>query len=186
MAKIKDNLAMQGISGKLGNQVVYRRVGDKIIVVAKPRRKPTTHPTLISQNNRFRLASTYAKNALQDTVLKDLYTAEAKRRGVINAYNMAVSDYLKAPEISHINAEAYTGSTLGEVITIEVSDNFKVVQVKVTILHGERTVEEGNAILIADIWQYATTALNPTLLGSKIIVTVLDRPNNRVVKEIVL
>ena len=41
MAKIKDNLAMQGISGKLGNQVVYRRVGDKIIVVAKPRRKPT-------------------------------------------------------------------------------------------------------------------------------------------------
>jgi len=48
MAKIKDNLAMQGISGKLGNQVVYRRVGDKIIVVAKPRRKPTTHPTLIS------------------------------------------------------------------------------------------------------------------------------------------
>ena len=85
MAKIKDNLAMQGISGKLGNQVVYRRVGDKIIVVAKPRRKPTTHPTLISQNNRFRLASTYAKNALQDPVLKDLYTAEAKRRGVINA-----------------------------------------------------------------------------------------------------
>ena len=95
MAKIKDNLAMQGISGKLGNQVVYRRVGDKIIVVAKPRRKPTTHPTLISQNNRFRLASTYAKNALQDPVLKDLYTAEAKRRGVINAYNMAAVFYLK-------------------------------------------------------------------------------------------
>ena len=30
--------------------------------------------------------------------LKALYSAEAKRRGVINAYNMAVSDYLKAPE----------------------------------------------------------------------------------------
>ena len=183
MAKIKDNLAMQGISGKLGNQVVYRRVGDKIIVVAKPRRKPTTHPTLISQNNRFRLASTYAKNALQDPVLKDLYTAEAKRRGVINAYNMAVSDYLKAPEIRHINAEAYTGTQKGELITIEVSDNFKVVQVKVTISHGEETVEEGNAVLTADIWQYATTALNPALSGSKIVVTALDRPNNRVTKE---
>ena len=99
---------------------------------------------------------------------------------------MAVSDYLKAPEISHINAEAYTGTQKGELIAIEVSDNFKVVQVKVTILHGERTVEEGNAVLTADIWQYATTALNPTLSGSKIVVTVLDRPNNRVTKEIAL
>ena len=92
----------------------------------------------------------------------------------------------KLLKISHINAEAYTGTQKGELITIEVSDNFKVVQVKVTILHAERTVEEGNAILIAHIWQYATTALNPALLGSKIVVTVLDRPNNRVVKEIVL
>ena len=131
----------------------------------------------------FKLATAYAKSVMQNPELKALYSAEAKRRGVINAYNMAVSDYLKAPEIRHINTEAYTGTQKGELITIEVSDNFKVVQVKVTISHGEETVEEGNAILTDDIWQYATTALNPALSGSKIVVTALDRPNNRVTKE---
>ena len=186
MGKSKSNYAITGLSGKVGKVFVFRQRGGETIVATPPSHTKAPSASQKAQQERFVRASAYAKNALQDPVLKDLYTAEAKQRGVINAYNMAVSDYLKAPEISHINAEAYTGTQKGELIAIEVSDNFKVVQVKVTILHGERTVEEGNAILTADIWQYATTALNPALSGSKIVVTALDRPNNRVAKEIAL
>ena len=184
MAKIKDNLAMQGISGKLGNQVVYRRVGDKIIVVAKPRRKPTTHPTLISQNNRFRLASTYAKNALQDPSLKEDYTAEAKKRRNVSAYNMAMTDYLRAPKITHIDHSGYTGSATGEKIMIEAGDAFKVVAVKVRIEdHDGTLVEEGSATLVQGKWVYTTTVTNTSLTGDKIIVTATDRPGNNSKKE---
>ena len=186
MARTNDNIILQKVSGNIGKQVVLKRVHGKTVLSKMPKKPAARSAKQQMCAQGFKLATAYAKSVMQNPELKALYSAEAKRRGVINAYNMAVSDYLKAPEISHINAEAYTGTQKGELITIEISDNFKVVQVKVTILHGERTVEEGNAILIADIWQYATTALNPTLLGSKIIVTVLDRPNNRVVKEIVL
>ena len=186
MAQTNDNIILQKVSGNIGKQVVLKRVHGKTVLSKMPKKPATRSAKQQMCAQGFKLATAYAKSVMLNPELKALYSAEAKRRGVINAYNMALSDCLRLPEIKAIDVANYTGSTLGEVITIEVSDNFKVVQVKVTILHDERTVEEGNAILIADIWQYATTALNPTLLGSKIIVTVLDRPNNRVVKEIVL
>ena len=167
MARTNDNIILQKVSGNIGKQVVLKRVHGKTVLSKMPKKPAARSAKQQMCAQGFKLATAYAKSVMLNPELKALYSAEAKRRGVINA-------------------EAHTGTQKGELITIEVSDNFKVVQVKVTILHGERTVEEGNAILIADIWQYATTALNPTLLGSKIIVTVLDRPNNRVVKEIVL
>lgn len=61
---------------------------------------------------------------------------------------MALSDCLRLPEIKAIEIANYTGSTLGEVITIEVADTFKVVEVTVRIINDVTIVEEGSAIFV--------------------------------------
>lgn len=175
MAQVKNNFSIEGISGKIGKQIVFRQVNGKTIIAARPHRNPTTHPTLINQNNRFRLASAYAKKALADPVLKEEYTAEAKKRGIINPYNMAVSDYMKTPQISQVNTSAYTGKQIKEPINIEVTDNFKVIAVKVSIIRQSSIIEEGYATFSTNIWQYYTTTLNPHLTDTKIVITASDR-----------
>ena len=175
MAQVKNNFSIEGISGKIGKQIVFRQVNGKTIIAARPHRNPTTHPTLINQNNRFRLASAYAKKALADPILKEEYTAEAKKRGIINPYNMAVSDYMKTPEISQVNTSAYTGKQIKEPINIEVTDNFKVIAVKVSIIRQSSIIEEGYATFTANIWQYYTTTLNPHPANTKIVITASDR-----------
>lgn len=184
MAQVKNNFSIEGISGKIGKQIVFRQVNGKTIIAARPHRNPTTHPTLINQNNRFRLASAYAKKALADPVLKEEYTAEAKKRGIINPYNMAVSDYMKTPEISQVNTSAYTGKQIKEPINIEVTDNFKVIAVKVSIIRQSSIIEEGYATFTANIWQYYTTTLNPDLTDTKIVITASDRAQNQDTKII--
>ena len=184
MAQVKNNFSIEGISGKIGKQIVFRQVNGKTIIAARPHRNPTTHPTLINQNNRFRLASAYAKKALADPILKEEYTAEAKKRGIINPYNMAVSDYMKTPEISQVNTSAYTGKQIKEPINIEVTDNFKVIAVKVSIICQSSIIEEGYATFSTNIWQYYTTTLNPHLTDAKIVITASDRAQNQDTKII--
>lgn len=185
MAQIKDNLITKGITGKIGNKLVYRQVGSKTIVSSKPNRKPTTHPTLIGQNNRFKLASAYAKAALADPILNEQYTNEAKKRGIINPYNMAVSDFMKTPKIKLTDTSAYNGTQINQPINITVTDNFKVIAVKVTITYQNNTIEEGAASLTNGNWQYLTTTLNPHLTNTKIIVTATDRAKNKATEEII-
>ena len=100
---------------------------------------------------------------------------------------MALADYLKSPIINNIDHSGYTGGTTGEKIITEVEDNFKVIKVSVKIVAKDKsTLEEGEATLLNGKWQYATTSLNATLQGTKIIISATDRPNNTTKKEIVL
>ena len=138
-------------------------------------------------NKRFKAASIYAKNALLDPTLKELYTAEAKKRDVASPYNMAMADYLRPPVIDKINAEAYTGSASGEKIIIEADDKFKVISLKVKITKSNGSlIEEGQASLSEGKWVYTTTAANASPTGDKITVIATDRTGNSTTKEITL
>ncbi|GJH41330.1 hypothetical protein RCZ04_18800 [Capnocytophaga sp. HP1101] len=187
MARIEENFAMSGMSGKLGNLLVYRQRNGKTIVAKTPHRTAKKSEKQVETNNRFKLASTYAKNALLDPALKALYEAEAKKRAVSSAYNMAMADYLKPPIVSKIDASAYTGAKAGEKIIIEADDKFKVTSLKVTINDSDNTlVEEGTAKLSGGKWVYTTSVVNASLSGDKIIVTATDHPGNVTTKEITL
>lgn len=186
MAQVKNNIIIQDVSGAIGKQIVLKCVNGKTILSKMPSMPTTRTPKQKAQSKRFKNASSYAKKSLLNPLLKELYTTEAKRRGIINAYNMALSDYMKAPEIKFVDTSAYTGSQIKEPITIEVNDNFKVVEVRVTISHSDKIIEEGNAIFTKDLWQYFTTTLNKTLTGTKITITAIDRPQNASIEEILL
>ena len=65
----------------------------------------------------------------------------------ISLFNLAVSDYIKAPQIKAVNYAAYTGQ-VGDTISIRAIDDFKVDKVTVSIENSsEVEIENGTAVL---------------------------------------
>ena len=187
MGKSKANYAITGLSGKVGKIFVYRQRGGETIVATPPVRTALPSPKQIQQQTKFAQAAAYARNALLDPTLKEAYTTEAKKRRNVSPYNMAMTDFLRPPQITNVDHSAYTGDTSDQKIIIEVADAFKVVSVKVKITAANNsTLEEGSATLVKGKWEYTTTANNATLTGTKITLTATDRPGNTTTKEITL
>ena len=187
MGKSKANYAITGLSGKVGKIFVYRQRGGETIVATPPVRTAPPSQKQIQQQEKFARAATYARNALLDPTLKADYTTEAKKRQNVSPYNMAMTDFLRPPQITNVDHSAYTGDTSDQKIIIEVADAFKVVSVKVKIIAANSsTLEEGSATLVKGKWEYTTTANNATLTGTKITLTATDRPGNTTTKEITL
>ena len=187
MATTKNNVIVKGASGKFGRQIVFSQRAGKTIMSKPPLRTapPTTKQK--EQQTKYARAAAYAKNALLDPTLKEAYTTEAKKRQDVSPYNMAMTDYLRPPQITNVDHSAYTGDASGEKIFIEAADAFKITTLKVKITAANNsTLEEGNASMVNGKWEYTTTATNTTLTGSKITLTATDRPGNTTTKEITL
>jgi hypothetical protein len=115
--------------------------------------------------------------------MQELYKTGAT--GGQTAYNIALGDAFKAPEVLDINTTAYTGAAQ-QVIAIEVIDNFRINEVKVLINDSTGAlVEQGNAVESEDSadWLYTTTQANANLAGSIITVTATDLPGNSAVLQ---
>jgi hypothetical protein len=187
MGKNRKNDLTLGISGRVGKMIGFRQVGDETEVFRRPgkRTKPLT-PDQLAHHERFINASYYAKSVIADPVKKAVY--DAKRTGRVHAYNMALSDFIKAPEIKLIDTTVYHGQA-GNSIVIRAIDDFKVATVKVSIMDANGVLlEQGGAVLLpGDVdWLYTTTVVNPQLTGSKIICTASDLPGNEAKMEKVL
>ena len=180
MAEVKNNIVTQGMSGKLGNLIVFRNKGGKTIVATAPS-KPSGEPSDAQKEHRkrFQEASVYGKTATADPAAKKGYETAAKKKG-LSAYNVAVADFLKAPNIVEINLSSYTGA-VGDIITIVVTDDFKVETVTVDIANADGSeVESGAAASDASgmIWTYTAKATNASLAGDKITIRAYDMPGN--------
>ena len=92
MAKLNGFSLLEGFSGKLGNQLVIRRSGNRTILTAKPkkREKPPTEKQLAIQR-RFRLAAAYAKTVMNDPVLRSKYPAGPKNK----VFGIMMASFLK-------------------------------------------------------------------------------------------
>ena len=179
MAESTDNVVMYGMRGLIGKMLIFKNFFGKTIVARRPKKRETP-PTAdqLEIQDRFKLASVYAKNAIQDATLKAEYAAVA--RPGQTAYNIAFADFFKGPELSLPNIGGYSGQP-GQLLTVRAVDNFRVVQVAVTIMQSDGTiVEAGDAVIGSDglTWRYTTTQPNNLLAGSKIHFTAADLPGN--------
>jgi hypothetical protein len=187
MAESKNNIIIQGMSGKFGNELVFRQLPGKTIVAAAPgpTQKPPTEAKQAANNN-FQRATLYGKSVKNDPALQQAYNAAAKPRQ--NGWNVAVADFLNAPDIQSIDISGYNGQPHQE-IRIKVCDDFKVTAVKLSIHNPDGSlVEEGYATQTGDNtnWTYITTATNTSLEGDKITVIATDNPANVSTEELVL
>jgi hypothetical protein len=185
MARSKNNIVTQGLSGRV-DQLVFRQRFGQTVVTRKHRPSGEPSDAQINLRSRFRQAAAYAKAAIADAATKLFYSSKAKAGQ--SAYNVALADFFNAPEIGEIDTSAYNGS-IGSRITVPVTDGGKVVSVKVKIHKGDGTlVEEGSALQQSNglYWMFIARSLNDGLSGSIITVSATDLPNHSSLKQITL
>lgn len=144
-------------------------------------RGPSSKPPTAAQlevRGRFNQGVAYAKAVMKDPALKALYAAAAK--GDQSAYNVAVKDAYKAPEITKISTDLYTGQP-GSTVTVRAIDDFKVASVRVQIYTAiGDLVEQGEAVLQVNglDWLYTATVVNDPVQGCRIRAVAKDLPAN--------
>ena len=185
--ELLENDPLEGSSGRFGKRLVYRQRGLKTIIARRPvKNKNPKTPRQTEVQDLFSEGVLYAKAVIADGVKKALY--QAKVSGNQSAFNLALSDFCKAPEIRKYNVTEYAGQ-IGDKISIRVIDDFKVEWVKLIIKDcTDTTIEEGAAVLSANgaDWIYTATVENPCLAGAKLIISAADLPGNITTQEVVL
>src|SRR5690606_23999819 len=158
MAQSKNNVITHGLSGKVGNLIIFSQRKGKTIVSRIPRTKGELTPNQIAHQEQFLFATGYAKAAIVDPDLKVGYEIQAQIRN-ISPYNCAVGDFLTAPQITNVNTALYTG-TVGNKILIRAIDDFMVKSVHVRIEEADGTlIEEGAATENLAHWEYVATVV---------------------------
>ena len=187
MAYVKKNVVTEGLSGKLGDNIVFRQRGGKTIVSVKP--TPSERPrseAQKAQQRRFKAASYYARQATQDPTQRAAY--EQRARGLQNPYNLAMADYLNAPDITELDLSTYTGAP-GNRLVVQAVDDHTVTEVTVAIYSRNGTLLEQGPAQLHDNgtdWVYTTQQANQTVKGSKLVVQARDLPGNVTEQEEVI
>jgi hypothetical protein len=183
MAKSKNNVVTFGLSGKIGDLLIFSQRGGKTIVSKIAQRTDNPSDKQKEQRRKFQQAIIYGKIALSDPDTKTAYQAAAPKGQT--AYNVAIADMLHAPDIETIDFSGYTGKA-GDTISVIVKDDFMVKEVKLSIVNDDGSlVEEGNAVSDPSgyKWIYTATQANANLSGDKITITVSDLPGNQTQEE---
>ena len=185
MAEVKDNVFLKGVSGKFGDQFVFKQRNGKTFICRKPQLPAQRTPNQKKHAMRFADATAYSVEARQDPELYNYYAKIAKRKGK-TAHNIAVADYFAMPSIEEIDASQYTGAA-GETIIINAFKATKVAKVTVQLRDAEGTlIEQGEATEALQGWLYITTTDNPQPSGTHLIARAIDLPGNIAEQEIVL
>jgi len=170
MALVKDSLLLQAVRGTLGDQItIYERNGQ--IIMAKKRAKSKKKPTKkqLEAREKLQIAAAYAKYMLKDPELKAYYKSLAGPGQ--NAYNMAIKDAYRSPEVQQIQLKDDT-------VIVTAKDEFRVAEVEVKVFDEAGNMQErGKAVLSRNgvDWYYKITNL-PVKGG--IEVSVVDLPGN--------
>jgi hypothetical protein len=115
MAKVRDNLVTEGLSGKLGKRLVFRkgRKGKTILATLPVENdKRQFNDAQKAHQGAFKKAIAYAKVAKT----QPLYVALGKQVDEA-AYNLAVADWFGQPEVLELDSAGWRGQA-GQTIRI--------------------------------------------------------------------
>ena len=175
MARVRKNIAMQGLTGILGDQFVVRTdKAGRTIVGTKPTFKENREfsEAQMTHLEDFREAVKYAKSAKE----LDIYVKKAEGTPQ-NAYNIAVADWFNAPQVKELDVTAWNGQP-GQTIRVKAMDDVKVDKVNVLIsdANGE-VLEQGPAEPVDELW-WAYTTTTQTTGSPKVVATARDLPGH--------
>jgi hypothetical protein len=94
MPKINNNPIMKGVSGMLGDVVVYRQFRGTTVMSNRPKKSKVLTPHQQAIKSRFLLAVAYAKAQIADPILKAKYQPGPGSE-FTSAYIAAIADYLR-------------------------------------------------------------------------------------------
>ena len=168
MAKVKVNPITEGLSGKLGKRLFFRRMrnGTTLLCTVPDFSDRVFSQEQLTHQSRFQQAAAYARVAAKT---HPIYAELAQQR-LQPAYNIALSDWFHPPVIHQVSVQAGR-------IRVNATDNVQVSNVRITILDGEgQTLQQGEAVSTTNDawWEFETTV--PT--DGKVIVEVFDLAGN--------
>ena len=173
MAQVVNNIFARGLSGKLGDQVVFRTLRDGRTIVCA---KPDFSSRKLSQDQkhhhkRFKEAAAYAWSASR----REPIYAQLAAGTLKNAYNVALGDWFHPPVIHRVERR-------GKAIRIQASDDVLVAGVQVVILDEQgKILEQGEAVKgKGDWWEYLPRE------SGQVTVEARDLAGNKVKAESVL
>ena len=164
--KVFYNGSVKGFSGRMGN-LIFRQLPNGTMVVSQaPRKKSRKEKEKAklkrterqkAHNHRFKRAVVYAKQAAK---VEPVYTEIAAVTPMNNAYNIALSDWLNAPQIHRIERQ-------GGCIRVEASDKVMVSRLLITVLNGEgQVLESGEALRTeGNWWEFASQVEGTTVMA---------------------
>jgi len=147
MAKFGIKNTTHGLSGKV-DQFVYKQWYGQTLAAKIPRKTSTVSGAQTGIRSMFKEAAKYAMAVITDPVKKALYKKHTSPGQT--AYNLAIADFFRPPEIGEIDATLYTAQ-INTTISIEAADDTKEVKVEVKINNTDGSLaEQGEAVLQTD------------------------------------
>ncbi len=155
MAKVKKNVLIEGLSGRVGN-LVFRQYGDQTVVSRMPTHDPKRVPTPgeAAQQARIQQAASLAKSILAKEDGNAYYQGARLRLGKRSAYHTAIHDYFGVPEILDVTVGADRD------LRIQVQDNVGVRMVRVQV-EGQKGMAEPQQEDPCNLWRYALSGEGP-------------------------
>lgn len=94
MARVKNNLAIEGLVGMLGKQLVFRQVNGKTVVSMRPS-KPEGPPSekQVAMRAKFKKARDWAKNQLKNETVATEW--KAKCVGNQSSLSLLIGEYFR-------------------------------------------------------------------------------------------
>jgi hypothetical protein len=181
MAIAKNNIVTEGLSGMLANRIVFRTFNGKTVVANRPR-KPTRQSELQRQNrSRFRDATAFANAAMHDPQKKAYYWEKARKLKLPNAYTAAITDYMRRPTVSKVEAPKRNGSGNTRLIITAGKKEFALASVEVNLV-DKQGVSFGSSMAASINQQKYLWAFHipPDVSGNvaQIIITTKDAAGN--------
>jgi hypothetical protein len=147
VAKVRKNIIIEGISGKLGGQLVFRNLKDgrTIVCAAADFSNRVLSTDQKAHHSKFKAGAAYAKAAQYSQPIYAQLAAGTMK----TAYNIALADYFHPPMIHAVKRE-------GSRVKIHATDDVLVMGVSVTVFSTDgKVLEKGEAIKgVADWWEY--------------------------------
>ncbi len=184
MSKNSNNPLLKGLSGMLGDVVVYKEINGQTFMVNKPKPHKTKTERQEEVRTKFRAGAGYAKACKTNPKAAAYYEARLTRK-FRSIYAIAMADYLKAPIILSVDTTEYKGQ-VGNKIYIHAIDDVGVTQVIVKISDAAGVlVEQGIATLSEEnvhLHEYLATVPLADVNFASVRVEVKDRPQNMTVE----
>jgi hypothetical protein len=189
MANVKLNALVDGVSGKVGKNIVLRQRGGRTLLGTKPEPSLNLSEKQKAQRERFQQAARFAKSILLSPEAKAEYEKLAEADEFLTPYSAAVTDFLTSPEIAQIDAKSYDGK-VGDKMVVRSGIDFKVMSANVSIFQADGSLLESGEATSLDAarleWVYVASKPVAVLTGVKVVATVTDRPGKQISAEIIL
>ena len=175
MANATGNVIDRLVHGAFGKQCIFRVRNKKTFMYPYPDYSKVRWSRLQKANRRrFRDAMTWARCAMNDAEKRKFYQHIA--RNGQSAWNAAVADYMKKPQIDFIDAGEYSGRA-GQAIRVKARDNYMIKTILITIINVLGVEVESRLIpYTASLleMEYKTLEPNPDWKGGRVVVRITD------------